>query len=288
MGGMSVLVLAGFGLALLAVFAVAAVSFIAGVVIALVFALRTRKRREQGRKLGGLVALPIALIVLSSPVLAWCSATLVIPAFESATTTDYADCAQMVATHDPAGLEALLGSLPHELDAEGPRSYRDLIRLAIVYEDEECLEVGLDAAQAAGHPVDLNLPLEVFDEDGEAVESSFALIMAVSEDYCSPDMVDLLLEHGADPDVVDENGMTPLLLACSGSCIDLIAENGKRSIEETISVISLLLEAGADADIVDPSGKTPHDLYSETIAELADRGAIDADEKREALGSFPL
>ena len=288
MGGMSVLVLAGFGMALLAVFAIAAVAFIAGVVIALVFALRTRKRREHGRKLGGLVALPIALIVLSSPVLAWCSATLVIPTFESATTTDYADCTQMVATHDPAGLEAMLGSLPHELDAEGPRSYRDLIRLAIVYEDEECLEVGLDAAQAAGHPVDLNLPLEVFDEDGEAVDSSFALIMAVSEDYCSPDMVDLLLEHGAGPDVVDENGMTPLLFACSGSCIDPIEENGKKSIEETISVISLLLKAGADADIVDPSGKTPHDLYSETIAELADRGAIDADEKREALGSFPL
>ena len=82
--------------------------------------------------------------------------------------------------------------------------------------------------------------------------------------------------------------MTTLLYACSGSCIDPIEENGKKSIEETISVISLLLKAGADADIVDPSGKTPHDLYSETIAELADRGAIDADEKREALGSFPL
>lgn len=285
MGGISVLVLAGFGLAMLAVFAIAAVMFVAGVVIAVVFAFRTKTRRAQGKKLGWRILIPTLLMVVSAPVLIWFSLVLFIPAFEESVDIDYSDCSQMVTKHDAAGLKELLdGSLAEE-DRSDPRLYRDLARLSIVYEDEECLEIVLDSADANGTPVDLNVPLAPYGEEESSEDSSYALIMAVSSDYSSPEAVRILIENGASVGVVDHHGRTPLHLVCSGSCVDVDAQ-GFEALDETYVVTGMLLEAGADTEAEDLSGNTPWDLCVETVTDLADRGALDEENRTEALNEF--
>ncbi len=73
MGGCSVLVLlsllTAMGLVLFSVFLGAAGLFLVATVVAIVFAVRTSKRRERGKKLGALIAIPIVLYAVSVPVL---------------------------------------------------------------------------------------------------------------------------------------------------------------------------------------------------------------------------
>lgn len=287
MGGISVLVLAGFGLAMLAVFGIAAAMFVAGVVIAVVFAFRTKTRRAQGKRLRWRILIPTLLMAVSAPVLIWFSLTLFVPAFEDWANVDYSDCSQMVTRHDSAGLKELLdGSLTEE-DRSDSRFYRDLARLSIVYEDEECLEVVLDSSEGNGTPVDLNVPLAPYGEE-ESSEDSYALIMAVSSDYVSPEAVRILIEHGASARVVDENGRTPLHFVCSGSCIDAEAGEGLDALDETYAVARMLIEAGASAEEEDLSGNTPWDLWVETVADLADRGVLDEEAQTEALNELSM
>ena len=287
MGGISVLVLAGFGLAMLAVFGIAAAMFVAGVVIAVVFAFRTKTRRAQGKRLGWRILIPTLLMAVSAPVLIWFSLVLFIPAFENWANVDYSDCSQMVTRHDSAGLKELLdGSLTEE-DRSDFRFYRDLARLSIVYEDEECLEVVLDSSEGNGTPVDLNVPLAPYGEE-ESSEDSYALIMAVSSDYVSPEAVRILIEHGASARVVDENGRTPLHFVCSGSCIDAEAGEGLDALDETYAVARMLIEAGASAEEEDLSGNTPWDLWVKTVADLADRGVLDKEAQTEALNELSM
>lgn len=286
MGGISVLVLAGFGLAMLAAFGIAAAMFVAGVVIAVIFACRTKARRAQGKKIGWRILIPTLLMAVSAPVLIWFSLVLFIPAFEDWADVDYSDCSQMVTRHDAAGLRELLdGSLAEE-DRSDPRLYRDLARLSIVYEDEGCLEVVLDAAKDNGTPVDLNVPLAPYGEEESSDDSSYALIMSVSSDYSSPEAVRILIENGASVGVVDRNGRTPLHLVCSGSCVGLDAGEGLEALDETYVVARMLLEAGVNSDVEDLSGNTPWDLCVETVADLADRGVLDEKSQAEALNEF--
>lgn len=286
MGGISVLALGGFFLAMIALFALAAAMFVAGVVIAIVFACRAKARRAQGKKLGWRILIPTLLIILSVPALTWFSLVVFVPAFEDWADVDYSDCSQMVTRHDAAGLQELLdGSLAEE-DRSDPRLYRDLARLSIVYEDEECLEVVLDSAEDNGTPVDLNAPLAPHGEEESSDDSSYALIMAVSSDYSSPETVRALIENGASVGVVDRNGRTPLHLACSGACVDSETGKGLEALDETYAVAHMLLEAGASSDAEDLSGNTPWDLCVETVADLADRGVLDEEGRTEALAGF--
>lgn len=286
MGGISVLVLAGFGLAMLAVLGIAAAMFVAGVVIAVIFACRTKARRAQGKKIGWRILIPTLLMAVSAPVLIWFSLVLFIPAFEDWVDVDYSDCSQMVTRHDAAGLKELLdGSLAEE-DRSDSRLYRDLARLSIVYEDEECLEVVLDSAKDNGTPVDLNAPLAPYGEEESSDDSSYALIMTVSSDYSSPEAVRILIENGASVGVVDRNGRTPLHLVCSGSCVDADSGENLEALDETYTVARILLEAGASLDVEDLSGNTPWDLCVETVADLADRGVLDEKGQAEALNEF--
>lgn len=287
MGGISVLVLAGFGLAMLAVFGIAAAMFVAGVVIAVVFAFRTKTRRAQGKRLRWRILIPTFLMAVSAPVLIWFSLTLFVPAFEDWANVDYSDYSQMVTRHDSAGLKELLAGSLTEEDRSDSRFYWDLACLSIVYEDEECLEVVLDSSEGNGTPVDLNVPLAPYGEE-ESSEDSYALIMAVSSDYVSPEAVRILIEHGASARVVDENGRTPLHFVCSGSCIDAEAGEGLDALDETYAVARMLIEAGASAEEEDLSGNTPWDLWVETVADLADRGVLDEEAQTEALNELSM
>lgn len=87
----------------------------------------------------------------------------------------------------------------------------------------------------------------------------------------------LLLRAGADPNAVNDLGVTPLWLACS---------NGN------VSVATALLEAGADPNLALPSGETPLMTAARTghpaiVRALLDRGA-DVRETERVLGQSAL
>jgi cytohesin len=78
-----------------------------------------------------------------------------------------------------------------------------------------------------------------------------------------PEVVEFLLEHGADPNIQDNNGGTPLHVA---------AWNGHRE------VVELLLEHGANPNVQDDDGDTPLHLaaknnYREVVELLLEHGA---------------
>jgi len=66
---------------------------------------------------------------------------------------------------------------------------------------------------------------------------------AAEFDY--PNVVKLLLEHGANPNIQDNDGYTPLHFAVEGCRVD---------------VVRVLLEHGADPTIRDKKGRTPLDI----------------------------
>lgn len=209
MGGISVLVLlATMGFFALA-FLVAAAMFIAAIIVTIVFALRTPSRHQQGKKLGGLIAVPIVLFVLSLLVIIPITGSVIIPAYQSSTTTNYNDCSNAVVSHDADRLAQALNSSDLNLELEGQQSYRNLLRLAIIYGDAECAETILADAQEKDLAIDLNEPLIDYDIDGNATDSEYALIMAASTHYSSPEMVNVLITYGADPLIQDETGLTP-------------------------------------------------------------------------------
>lgn len=285
MGGISVLFLGGFFLAMMVLFAAAVATFVAGVVVAIAFASRTKARRAQGKRLGRRVLVPMVLIAVSAPALAWFAFALFIPEPEEPTDAFYSECAQMVTAHDSAGLRELLDGFAAEEGRSGSRLYRDLVRLSIAYEDGGCLEATLASAEDNGMPVDLNVPLAPYGAEGSD-DSSYALIMAVSSDYSSLDAVRILVENGASAGIADRNGRTPLHLVCSGSCVDADAGRGLEALDETYAVMHVLLVSGADADPEDMSGNAPWDLCIETVANLVDRGVLDEGDQAEALDEF--
>lgn len=75
MGGCSVLMLLSLltavGLVLFSVFMGAVGLFIIATVVSIVFAVRTPRRRERGKKLGALIAIPLMLYAVSIPLLVY-------------------------------------------------------------------------------------------------------------------------------------------------------------------------------------------------------------------------
>jgi len=76
-------------------------------------------------------------------------------------------------------------------------------------------------------------------------------------------LISLLLQEGGDPNVVDENGMSPLMVAARGSPRDSanFAMTGQtsgatQSREPYDRIIKILLTHGADLDLLDPYGHT--------------------------------
>lgn len=279
MGGISVLVmLSAMGFFVFLFFGAVAL-FITAVVLTIVFAARTKKRHAQGKKLGGLIALPIIFYVVSVPILAFMAVAVLIPATYEGATTDYDDCSNAIVAHDPERLERALDASDLQLADEGAESYRNLLRMAIAYGDEECAEAVLADAGEKGRPIDLNEPLVRYDSDGNEMDSEYALISATSISFSSLDMVELLLEYGADVNVADAWGRTPLHNACTDLCTQgLGSDKSIATLGDTDAAIDLLLSAGADTTAQDQDGLTPWDLYRQAMREYVDEGSLSQEE----------
>lgn len=261
----------------------AVVMLIAAIVVTAVFAARTKKRRERGKKLGGLVAIPIVLYALSIPVLVFFAAAVFVPAFHAGVTTDYDDCSQAIVSHEPSELDRALEAPDLELSDDGVHSYRNLLRVAIEYGDEECARVLLEDAQEKGRPIDLDEPLAKYDSDGGPVSTEYAIVMATSTSYSSMNMVETLIEFGADVNVADEAGRTPLHHACEGACVNGVTDTGTFAIKDTNAAVDALLAAGADIEARDEGGRTPWDEYRGMVRDNVDDGKITYEEALEIL-----
>ena len=284
MGGISVLVMLGaMGFFMLLFFGAVAL-FIAAVVLTIVFAARTKKRRAQGKKLGGLIALPIVFYVLSVPVLLFFTFAVFVPAANAGLTTDYYDCTNAITTHEPEELADALAAPDLDLDDAGLHSYRSLLQLAIAYGDEECVELILADTQAKGRPIDLNTPLEDYDDGGVPIDSDYAIIMATSTNFSSLDMVETLIEYGADVNVVGEDGNTPLHNACKGRCVGRIASGiSSMDLNDSDEAIDVLLEAGADITAKNDGGYTPWDEYRANVRYYLSEGRISQEDATDIL-----
>lgn len=278
MGGftfMAALATAGI---LVAIFFAALAVFIVATVISIVFAARTKKRREQGKSLGALIAIPIVLYVLSAPTVLFGLTTVIIPSYIESVTTTYNDCTSAVVKHNPEELERFLEDPSLQVPDDGEESYRSLVRLAIEYGDEECVEVLLSDAEEKGSPVDLNVPLDEYNDEGVVAGAEYALAMATDPFFFSSvDMIQVLLSHDASVNVVDEYGNTPLYNACSGFCSNKFNDEPEQLVE-TEEAIDVLLEAGADTSAINEEGLTPWDAYQQTIREYEESGAITSEE----------
>lgn len=169
MGGMFSLVITalGFlGVILMAVFMLAIVLFVSATVVSIVFACRAKKRREQGKRLGGLIAVPIVLYAVSVPVLVFMLIAFVIPIAQDSQGVDYADCSQAVVRHEPEHLAELIKQAEPSFDGEGGETCTQLLLTAIDYDDEACAHIILDHAAAAGHPIDASDPVVLYRYDG--------------------------------------------------------------------------------------------------------------------------
>lgn len=294
MGAVALAVLTAVGLALIA--------FVAATVVSIVFACRTKRRRAEGKKLKGLIAIPVVLYAVSIPVLVWFALTFVAPLVHEAATSDYDDCSVAIVTHEPEKLEVHLEAAGGGIPLEGAKSWESLLRVSIEYGDAECAEVVIETASELDVPLDLDAPLADYGTDGEPFAEVPALLLAVGDEYSSPDMVEVLLSHGADPDITlskahatsssgaetSDGSATALHLACAGVggswlYADSDLDGGGELLSQTDEVIDLLVESGASLDVRDGEGLTPWEIYQSLMDNMQQSGSLTAKQAREIL-----
>lgn len=107
----------------------------------------------------------------------------------------------------------------------------------------------------------------IYDNDGYGA-------LHVAADLLNPEMLELLLAAGANPNAQNSEQSTPLHMALKSSQ----GENEESDGDDTLRCVNLLLDAGANPNILADDGYTPlhtavfHDQIS-SIRSLLDRGA---------------
>ena len=305
MGGMSVLALLAMvgtpAVVVLVVVCLATAAFLAATVVSVVFAARTKKRRAQGKKLKGLIAIPIVLYALSIPVLIWFSVAFVVPLAHEATISDYDDCSAAIVTHAADDLEAQLAAAGPSIPLEGAQSWESLLRISIEYGDADCAAAVIDSAGEQGVALDLDAPLADYDTDGKPFDEAPALLLAIDDNYSSPEMVEVLLEHGAGPNITlssaagstsdaetSDGSATALHVACAGVgghslYIDTEQGDDLRLLAETDEVVDLLIEYGASLTARNGERLTPWEVYRDLVGDMQENGSLTATQAREII-----
>lgn len=286
MGGFTVAAMLGMAgamaFAILGAVCAALAMFVAATVVSIVFACRTKTRRQQGKRLKGLIAVPVVLYGISIPVLVWFALTWAVPLTTDVEGDEYSDFSAAIANHDPDALQACLDARAFSFADEGPQSLPALFMHAVNAGDAACAEEVLKAAADAGTPLDVNAPLGRYADDGTPYDEEYPLVRAAES--CSTDMsplVSALLAAGANPNVAslqDPDGRTPLHSACdsigwigSSSNADLLLDGAGESIEA-------LLSYGADPEARDESGRTAGELLAGNLEGLVEENVITREE----------
>ena len=269
------------GVLLLVVGFVALGCFVAATVASIVFFLRRKRRAAEGKKLGWLVAIPIALYVVSIPVLIFLAAVFLPGGF----TSDYSSCVSAIASHDEDGLQRALESSDGSIALSGEGSYESLTWEALSYNDAVCLRAVLEHAEEQGRPVDLNRPIA----DPDNADEEGALLIAVQSPVVSCEVLRVLLEFGADPDCssASGSGTTPLHWVARGLWSP-DSSNAHARVDYMVEVAALLVDAGARTDVPDSQGLVPRDYFERYLEGLVEDGEISAEEQSEALNRVPL
>jgi ankyrin repeat protein len=113
------------------------------------------------------------------------------------------------------------------------------------------------------------------------------LLLAAKGAY--PEMIALLLEHGADPKAVTVEGTTPLMLAAGVAIFNEGDDAGTEA--ETLAAVKRLVEHGVDVNLVDQNGETAmhgaaYRGHNSVVQYLADKGA--ALDVKNRIGWTPL
>ncbi|WP_080799437.1 hypothetical protein [Arabiibacter massiliensis] len=295
MGGISVMVMlsvmGALAFVILGAVAIALAAFIAATAVSIVFACRTKSRHEQGKKLKGLLAIPIVLYAISIPVLVWFAVAWVIPLATDVEGDEFPDFTRAVSQHDPEALQGCFDAHAFEFPAEGDESLPSLLEAAITYDDAACAQLVLEVAGARGMPIDVNEPLPSYTLKGEPYAAEYALVRAAGPDFRSARMIEVLLEAGADPNASslrDLEGSHPLHLVCGGaSLFGMTEDTAERVLGEVDGAIDALLAHGADPAALNAEGRTPGECYRAWIDGLVDDGLITCDRADQAIAAHP-
>ena len=119
-------------------------------------------------------------------------------------------------------------------------------------EEKNLIEMMIQAGQ------DLNEPIDEY--------GTTPLLLVCNE--AQLELVQKLIEHGADVNQAENEGMTPLMVACEA----------ETDVESILEVIAVLVEAGADINAMSKDGITPLFLAAcwdtdELMQALVDNGA---------------
>lgn len=293
MGGCSVLVLMGVLLAVGAAFFIAFLGalglFLMAVVLTIVFAVRTPRRRAVGKKLGPLAAIPIALYAVSIPVLAFSLTQVIIPAAVDYATESYSDACEAVRGDDPDELARCLSAAGFAFDEAQSDTPQNLLALAFEYRSARCIGPLLDGFDELGCPIDVNAPLARTDISGDVYRSQYPLLWVCEKGAAELEAARALVERGADVNVRDdETGWTPLMWACAGAFSDyrgVDAKGEEADLEQTEGAIDQLLEWGADPRLASADGDTAWSLFEAYVADLQQSG-LSTDAAREALAAY--
>lgn len=257
--------------------------FVAATVLSIVFFLRRKRRAMQGKRLGWLAAIPIALYAVSIPVLIFLAVAFFPGLYSS---SDYESCMNAIVSHDEARLRCALESSDGSIALSGEGSYESLVWEAVSYNDAECLRAVLLWAESQGFAVDLNRPIP---DPDRADEEEYVLLAAVQSPVVSCELLRVLLEFGADPDCssVSGSGTTPLHWVARGLWSP-DSSNAYDRVDYTAGVIALLVDAGADAEVLDAQGLAPRDYFEQYLSDLVENGGISEADMDVVLNRVPL
>lgn len=276
MGGCSVLVLLGALLAMGAAFLIAFLGalglFLVAVILTIVFAVRTPRRRAAGKKLGALIAIPIVLYAVSIPVLAFSLTQVIVPFAVDYTTANYNDACEAVRHDNPDELARCLTATTFAFDDAQGDTPENLLALAFEYRSARCVGPLLDELDELGHPIDVNAPLDRTDISGEAYRSQYPLLWVCEEGNAELEAVQALIERGADINIQDEDtGWTPLMWACAGAFEgywDSYDGDEAACLAQTEDAIDQLLAWGADPSPASAEGDTALSIFEAYVADL--------------------
>jgi hypothetical protein len=218
-------------------------SLLAGLIITVIFATRTKKRKAQNKKLKGWIVMPILLILIGTPMiftLPVVSKIITDKTIDLGTSPNEYPVINAVMKNDYGRLEYLLkkGDNPNESDsAKVPAlcyacrvGNPKLLRLLIKYHANVKLMFS-----------DTSILYWVL-TDGETWDSNNSSNNIVEN-------ISILLENGESANGCGSDGVTPLMLVCTKIKFDL-------SPDKAINIMKLFVKYGAKINSTDSKGRT--------------------------------